>query len=58
MGGIFGLQRARTRGRSGGLLATERKVALALGRRFPESSWADVLKALELTEGQIRKKIR
>ncbi len=27
-------------------------------RRFPESSWADVLKALELTEGQIRKKIR
>jgi len=26
-------------------------------RRFPESSWADVLKALELTEGQIRKKI-
>jgi hypothetical protein len=27
-------------------------------RRFPESSWADVLKALELTEAQIRKKIR
>ena len=27
-------------------------------RRFPESSWADVLKALELTEGQIRKKVR
>jgi hypothetical protein len=27
-------------------------------RRFPESSWADVLKALEATEGQIRKKIR
>jgi hypothetical protein len=27
-------------------------------RRFPESSWADVLKALELTEEQIRKKIR
>ncbi len=27
-------------------------------RRFPESSWADVLKALEHTEGQIRKKIR
>jgi hypothetical protein len=27
-------------------------------RRFPESSWADVLKALELTEGQIRKKIQ
>jgi hypothetical protein len=27
-------------------------------RRFPESSWADVLTALELTEGQIRKKIR
>jgi hypothetical protein len=27
-------------------------------RRFPESSWADVLKALEHTEGLIRKKIR
>jgi hypothetical protein len=27
-------------------------------RRFPESSWADVLKALEHTEGQIRKKVR
>ncbi len=27
-------------------------------RRFPESSWADVLKALESTEGQIRKKLR
>jgi len=27
-------------------------------RRFPESSWADVLKALELTEGQVRKKVR
>ncbi len=27
-------------------------------RRFPESSWADVLKALEATEEQIRKKIR
>ena len=27
-------------------------------RRFPESSWADVLKALEATEGQIRKKVR
>ncbi len=27
-------------------------------RRFPESSWADVLNALELTEEQIRKKIR
>ncbi|MDP9477234.1 MAG: hypothetical protein M3R38_16405 [Actinomycetota bacterium] len=27
-------------------------------RRFPESSWANVLKALELTDGQIRKKIR
>ena len=27
-------------------------------RRFPESSWADVLRALEHTEGQIRKKIR
>jgi hypothetical protein len=26
-------------------------------QRFPESSWADVLKALELTEGQIRKKL-
>jgi hypothetical protein len=26
-------------------------------RRFPESSWADVLKALEHTESQIRKKI-
>jgi len=27
-------------------------------RRFPESSWADVLKALELTEGQVRKQVR
>ncbi len=27
-------------------------------RRFPESSWADVLRAFELTEGQVRKKIR
>jgi hypothetical protein len=27
-------------------------------RRFPESSWADVLKALESTEEQIRKKVR
>jgi len=27
-------------------------------RRFPESTWQDVIKALEATEGQIRKKIR
>jgi hypothetical protein len=27
-------------------------------QRFPESSWGDVLKALEHTEGQIRKKVR
>ncbi len=27
-------------------------------RRFPESSWADVLKALELSERQVSKKIR
>jgi hypothetical protein len=27
-------------------------------RRFPESSWADVLKALERSEQQVRKKIR
>jgi len=27
-------------------------------RRFPESSWEDVLKALEHTEEQIRKKVR
>jgi len=27
-------------------------------RRFPESSWDDVLRALELTEVQVRKKVR
>jgi hypothetical protein len=27
-------------------------------RRFPESSWADVLEAIELTEKQVRRKVR
>ena len=49
------------RGRKDRLTALHHEFNAAINyhrRRFPESSWEDVLKALEHTEEQVRKKVR